>query len=291
MLKARSFSTPIWRHFGTVVMLGYLLTLPVLAQDKIDERMGDTPLAEEDEEPRPENWRDRIEAGSWPNVFLDPVDALKAILNDDFQFDVYDRPVHIGISGRFNPAMLYGDNSEESTLSFVDNSNASTNIIAVAETGLGEKWILGGRIKVPLVFRSSATADFDDSGLNFSTGEIGEYEISGYVEHEKYGRLSLGYGDTASDGTAEADLSGTIVISRSRVRDLAGGFSFRNGGPQIRDVFRNFDGLGDENRYRYDSPDFDGWRFAASHTSDNDVDFAVRWRPQLTDRHILPMAK
>jgi len=213
--------------------------------------------------------------------YMKPVVALQSALADDFWMTVGDYPVFVGISGRVTRAILYGDNGEDSEFFFVDNNNSSTRVVAVAEATLSDTLLIGSSFKLPLVFQSSTSVDFGDAdSFSASFGEFGERELDGYLTSATYGKLYAGYGDTASDGTSEVDHSGTTVISRSRVRDLAGGLSF-DGGPEIKDVFDNFDGLGSEKRVRYDTPSFGGTVVSTSMTTEQDYDVAVRFKSGL----------
>lgn len=65
-----------------------------------------------------------------------------------------------------------------------------------------------------------------------------------------FGKISIGQGDGAANGTSEADLSGTSVIMYSGVNDTAGSLTFRDssgakipGDTDIGDTRNNFDGL------------------------------------------------
>jgi hypothetical protein len=96
------------------------------------------------------------------------------------------------------------------------------------------------------------------------------------------GRVTVGYGDTASNSTSEVDLSGTTVIGFSEVEDLAGGILFRDKNGELSDttignVFDNLDGLGRDDRIRYDSPSFTGVKFSTSAVADNRWDAAIRY--------------
>jgi hypothetical protein len=253
------------------------------AEDKIDQRMGSTPLVGEDYEPKPETWRSQLEGALVPEVLDTPLAKFKALLDDSFHATVKGIPVNAGISGRLTPAFRYGDNSQDTDFSLLDNNNSATEVVGVVEAGLDKEWVLGGRLKLPLIFVSSVSADFDDSNANLFSG-LGEREILAYIEQSKYGKLSLGYGGTATNESSEVDMSGTIVISRSRVRDLAGGLSFENDGPQISSVFANYDGLGDDYRVRYDTAKISDFTVSTSFTVDKDADIAVNWQPTLKDR-------
>jgi hypothetical protein len=101
-----------------------------------------------------------------------------------------------------------------------------------------------------------------------------------YIEHSMFGKLSLGQGDTASNGTSEVDLSGTTVVNYSSIADMAGAFFFRDDDDNvitsIADSFSNFDGLSRRDRIRYDTPKFGPVFFSASYMNGQSYDFAGR---------------
>jgi hypothetical protein len=92
----------------------------------------------------------------------------------------------------------------------------------------------------------------------------------------------VGQGDTASNGTAEVDLSGTDIIGYSAVNDLAGGILFTTRGgslttTKIGDVFKNMDGLSRDDRLRYDTPNFSEFALSGSVIADGAVDAALKY--------------
>ena len=130
---------------------------------------------------------------------------------------------------------------------------------------------------------SNSSADTDiDIGTNDDTGDVTftERKMEFYVDHTKFGKLSLGQGDTASNSTSEVDLSGTDVVNYSSIEDMAGGFNFRTGDDVIVDsignAFSNYDGLGRRDRIRYDTPQFFGFGLSSSYMNGQTYDFALR---------------
>jgi hypothetical protein len=98
-----------------------------------------------------------------------------------------------------------------------------------------------------------------------------------------FGKLAIGRGNTASNGTAEVDLSGTSVVTYSSVEDLAGGQLWYDGSTstlselEVGDVFDNMDGLSRRNRFRYDTPSFSGFSLAGSVIETDAYDLAARY--------------
>jgi hypothetical protein len=91
------------------------------------------------------------------------------------------------------------------------------------------------------------------------------------------GRLWLGQGDTASNGTSELDLSGTSVVAYSGIADLAGGISFKNSATQVKLAFSQFDGLSRRDRVRYDTPTIAGFKGSTSFIQGDAWDAALRY--------------
>lgn len=111
----------------------------------------------------------------------------------------------------------------------------------------------------------------DEPDWDFPSTNIRKAEIA--FANDRFGKLWLGQGSMASDGTAEVDNSGTAVIAYSSLSDTAGGYFFRYDGNGLSDVtvgsaFSNFDGLGRKLRVRYDTPTFHGFGLRTSYGED-----------------------
>lgn len=178
------------------------------------------------------------------------------------------------IYGQVNKGvLLYDDGNRQDVYPIVDNSNSSTRF------GI---WL---HDTISPAFRFSANFEFEwnpyatgnvnqdnKDDVDWSTKKLRKAE--GVLDLGNYGRVWLGQGGMASDGTAEADLSGTTVAAYSAVSDTAGGQLFaRSDGSGLSDVsvggaFGNLDGLGRKTRLRFDTPTIDGLRLGASFGSD-----------------------
>ncbi len=137
--------------------------------------------------------------------------------------------VKLAISGQVNRAVLYADDGDRSKFFQVDNDNSSTRVRWVGEGRLNEDFSVGALVEVQ--FESNSTADIDiDQESGASTNNFTERHLTLYLDSKRLGRLWLGQGDTASNGTSEVDLSGTTVVGYAGTADLAGGLSFKNSG-------------------------------------------------------------
>ena len=189
--------------------------------------------------------------------------------------------VDFKISGQINRAVLWGDNGNNDDVKFVDNDNSSTRFRFTGENEFDENWKVGIVWENQMESNSSADTDID-IGTNDDTGDVTftERKMEFYVAHAKLGKLSLGQGDTASNSTAEVDLSGTDVVNYSSIVDMDGGFSFRTNDDAVvafvGDVYSNYDGLGRRDRIRYDTPTFFGFYGSTSYMNGQTYDFALR---------------
>lgn len=186
-----------------------------------------------------------------------------------------ERDMKLALSGQVNRAFLYADNSVVDDFFFVDNDNSSTRLRVHATGDVSCDFQIGAQIEVQFESNSSADIRFKQSG-QASANNFTERKLEIWFHSETWGRLWLGQGDTASNGTSEVDLSKTGVIGYSGIEDMASGLEFENG-VRIGSVFDNYDGLSRTDRVRYDTPAFAGFQLSASWTDDNEWDVALRF--------------
>ncbi len=202
--------------------------------------------------------------------------------------------VDFKISGQINRAILWGDNGDENDTKFVDNDNSSTRFRFTGSNEFDENWKVGIVWENQMESNSSSDTDIDIGGNSDTTDvTFTERKMEFYIHHNRWGRVWLGQGDTASNGTSEVDLSGTDVVNYSSIEDMAGGFTFRDddGTPigngdgtnslvSIGAVFSNFDGFSRRDRIRYDTPKFGPVYFSASYMNGQSWDVAGRFAYQ-----------
>jgi uncharacterized coiled-coil protein SlyX len=188
--------------------------------------------------------------------------------------------VNLSLYGHINKAAMYVNNGDTSKWYVVDNINSATRLGLRASVETVSDWNIGGRIEYGIV--SNASSDVNQLNTNDATSTIFKLrwaEVS--FKHDKYGKLSLGKGDSASNNSAEVDLSGTTVASYSGYSDMDGSSLWYEGSTntlpdlEIGDVFSNFDGLSRTDRIRYDTPSFAGFSVAASANSGDAFDGAL----------------
>jgi hypothetical protein len=176
------------------------------------------------------------------------------------------------------------DDGKNTDLYFVDNDNSNTRVRFVGTAKATDDLTLGSRLEYAVTSNESGDVNQDNE-------EAGDFFNVRWADvtlaSKRYGKIWLGRGDTASNNTAEVDLSKVDVIAYSSIADTAGGMLFResSGGNSlttvsISDAFKNQDGLSRQSRVRYDTPSFWGFHLAGSAVSDQRYDGALFWGGQ-----------
>ena len=184
------------------------------------------------------------------------------------------------ISGQVNRAVLLYDDGEDTGIAHVDNDNSSTRIRFVTESEAFSALTFGAVMEVEFQSNpSNLVSQVDEEDVGDDTFDERKFEV--YAKSDAFGQLLIGQGSTASDGTAEVDLSGTGVAGYSSVEDTGGGLRFTSGGTltpvNVRSVFTTLDGLGRDDRLRYDAPTFAGFTPSVTFAADEAFDVALRW--------------
>ncbi len=186
--------------------------------------------------------------------------------------------VDFGISGQINRAVMYVDDGNSGKWFFVDNENSSTRFRFTGANDFENGWKVGIVWEVEMQSNSSDEVSMDVSDTSDVT--FRERKIEFWVGQE-YGKLWVGQGDMASNGTAEVDLSGTDVAAYSSMADVGGSFEFQDDGVgtgiTVGGSRSNFDGLSRRDRVRYDTPTFAGFYGSASTAGESRWDGALRY--------------
>ncbi len=174
------------------------------------------------------------------------------------------------IYGQLNKGFLVHDDGDDTEFyPLVDNNNSSTRagVKYVDEWGTDLTFFanLEGEWKP---YSTGNVNQENKNDVDWDAHFLRKLEFS--LDADTLGRLWVGQGSSASDGSSEQDLSGTGVIAYSSIADSAGGqlFAFDDGSGlsdiSIGSAFSNFDGLGRLMRVRYDTPAFYGVRLSGS---------------------------
>jgi hypothetical protein len=187
--------------------------------------------------------------------------------------------VDFKISGQINRAALYADDDDTAKWFFVDNDNSSTRFRFTGSNDFENDWKVGIVWEVQMESNSTADVNMENGNSDISDITFTERKMEFWVE--KWGRLWMGQGDTASNGTSEVDLSGTTVAAYSSVSDIGSSFEFKDNGTGIGVTVggsrSNFDGLSRKDRVRYDTPKWAGF-YASGSTGQGSIwDVAPRY--------------
>ena len=205
-----------------------------------------------------------------------PVDGDQPIVTSG------NKKITLAVSGQVNRAMNFADDGRRTKYYNVDNDASNSRVRFVGTGEFSEDLTLGTKIEVAIAPNESSqvSQDNEESGNFFD-----QRYVEGWVDSKRFGKLSLGKGDSASNNTAEVDLSGTDVVQYASIADIAAGLQFRDTegnltGIEISDAFLNFDGLSRRDRVRYDTPKFYGFSLAGSAISNQRYDGAIFWAGQ-----------
>ena len=196
--------------------------------------------------------------------------------------------VSVKLYGQVNRAFLYSDDGNSSDYYFVDNDNSSSKIGLLGAVKVNDDATVGTKMEFEYQQNPSNMVNQNDKN-NVGGDSFDDRHIDVYVKSQKFGKLSIGKGDTASNSTSEVDLSGTSGVGYSSVSDMAGGILFYNNNTDslsdtdVGDVLSNFDGLSRDDRIRYDSPAFSGFMASASATSGDGGDLALRYNAKFNN--------
>jgi hypothetical protein len=240
--------------------------------------------------------------------FAGPVSAAgNTIVNGKSQ-------VKVAITGQVSRVVAVVDDGNTTNIHHGSNQFSGNRVRFIGTAKAWESLTIGTRIEFQFNNRTSnesgnytmGSAKDEDTGDD--TGIDPRYQDITFAG--KWGKVYVGKGDSASNGTSEVDLSGTILASNPSVADLGFGGSFFivgnvpdklvNGvmvaqpsdpnlqtllekaekpvlGPRASTVFTSFDGLSRTQRVRYDTPSFGGFKVSVGLNQGPRGDAALRY--------------
>lgn len=188
------------------------------------------------------------------------------------------------LSGQINMAGMLSDDGYSRDLFFVTNSNSNNRLKLTTTVQPTDDFSVGSIIEFGFKVNSGSSVSQTNKSGSSST-DFRKFDI--VFNWKKLGKVSLGKGDTASNESAESDLSGTDVASYSSLDENGASLYFRKtnevkgslytSNPTIGDVFESLDGLSRKTRVRYDTPTFYGFSLATSYMTDYIYDFALHY--------------
>jgi hypothetical protein len=146
------------------------------------------------------------------------------------------RKVSVKLSGQVNRAIMYWDDDEDDGTYFVDTENSSTRFRITGSASISPGRTAGFRIEADWFIRDNSSnvtncnaASISASGQHCMANPHGAVATDMrwqevWIKDERLGKVSLGKGDTASNGMTEVDLSGTSVVQYSGMDDIGASF-------------------------------------------------------------------
>lgn len=175
--------------------------------------------------------------------------------------------------GQLNLGVVSVDDGVDSNSAFTDNDNSNSRIGLTMTQALqnGSELKLTLETGLGLTGSSSLNGQDNDFDGEYRRTELRKLDLS--YRTPTMGTFSFGQGSTSTDGSAEADFSGTGVAAYVGISDIAGGQSLRFAdgtlsAVSIGNTNSSFDGSR-RLRVRYDTPVFSG--FSASVSAGQEV--------------------
>lgn len=191
------------------------------------------------------------------------------------------KAMKLTISGHLNRQIQFIDNGVNSEFRHTTNQQSRSRV----------RWVGTGKLTDDLSVRTYiefGNSDAISSGQRIQAAEVngGTFDtrhIDLQITSKSMGKLYLGHGSDAVDVvTGSGDLSGTLVaLSGGGDEDLTfGGENFVTSAGTVVATVGTFNDELDgtrEDRIRYDTPSFAGFRVSASHANDDTAAFALRY--------------
>ncbi len=214
----------------------------------------------------------------------------------------------VDLYGQVNRAVLFVDDGNTNEFYHADNDNSSTRLGFKVSAPTTDKLTAGANIEFE--YQANPSNFVWQNDPNYKTdpdaNRLDKRILEVYL-NSSFGKLSVGHGSTASDGSSEVDLSGTSVAGYSEVRGFGGGMRFYDNRAKkldvysakdaagntvndakkdvsINNVYNNLDGLSRKDRLRYDTPKLAGFQLAVStyaESIDDAEDVAVSYVGEL----------
>ncbi len=197
------------------------------------------------------------------------------------------------VSATVNRAVVFTDDGDNTYVKNVTN-NTKGDRFRLVGTAKSKDLTIGAKLEFGVynTNNSNAVDQQDNASVNSGNANIDNRNAFIFFHSKKYGKLSIGKQSTASDGSAEVDLSGTkaayyngnmpnsgfYFIKASEKPGQSGGPSPSTANnPRIKSVMSGYDGLSRADGVRYDSPKFQGFQVSGGAYEGGDADVALRY--------------
>ena len=187
------------------------------------------------------------------------------------------------LSGQVNRLIMNVDNGETSGVVNADNSVSGTRVRVKGDGNIGNDLTAGLYYEYQLQSNPSdkITADSLDSdgiGGDVGAGDNFSNRNANVWVKGNFGKVTLGKGSGASDGSTEVDKSGTTVIQYTSANgDILSSMEYGDSGVTVGDSRSGFDGLSRNDNIRYDAAVSD-FSFAGSYGNGDKKELAAGYK-------------
>ena len=157
--------------------------------------------------------------------------------------------------------------------SFDDGTTTTSNLVDITNSNSRVGFYLEGSGPVSFHFESGLGFRPSSKTSQINTPPLWNWDVTDLrivqlVWESGIGTFEFGQGKMPTDGAAEADLGGTVVVAKSTIPEALGSYFLRDStgaltGVTIGDTFDNLDGAR-RGRLRYTTPDWRGFDFTAA---------------------------
>ena len=193
--------------------------------------------------------------------------------------------VEFTISGQVNRLIMAVDNGDVDGIVHADNSVSGTRWRIKGQGDLDNGMTAGMYFENQLQSNPSSKvtdASLDSDGIGGDVGGGDHFSVrqANVWVKGNFGKVTIGQGDGAANGSAETDRSGTDVVQYvGSSGDLLGSMDYGISGEAVGDVRSSFDGLGRNDNIRYDGGN-GAWTFAGSLGNGDKLELQVRYKAE-----------
>ena len=189
--------------------------------------------------------------------------------------------VKLKVYGQVHKALLFGDDGNNSRTMVVDGQVSSTRLGFLADAPVNADFSFGANLEMEWRSNQGSAVQINNGGTGGGTANDNAQGSNNFTErkaevtmtHKRFGKVSLGQGDEASQDVSEYNLNGAALASGvlSATSYLTNTALYNKTTSAyvtttLGAVFGNVDGDRDD-RIRYDTPTFMGFTLSGSFTS------------------------
>lgn len=183
------------------------------------------------------------------------------------------------LRGHVSRQITFVNDGESHRMRHSDSDFSSSRFILDAAGRINSDLRVRSRIETAVDDNRNAPAVHDAENGGRSGNDLQTRIAEIVLDHKRFGRISMGAGNTASNGVSETNFNNYTMLPGQV--NLTGRSTWRNeDGTANTDTFENFgqdDGLGRNTRIRYDTPNLMGFMASVSHLDNQSWDAALRY--------------